>query len=565
MRQAQLFMLGSTLGISMVQAMTLDDICTTSYIGSALPTNLTGLNFDPTLIETAVQNYTSGSSNYSYCNVTLAYAHEGLNDQVLVNFWLPEPSTFQDRYLSQGGGGEAINSGLQANAAGLAYGAVAGITDGGFGSFSTEFDTDGVDLIANGTLNWHGITMFGYQAHHELVQIGKILSSNTYNSSRIYAYYQGCSEGGREGMSQLQRYDDFDGLVIGAPAFRYAHQQTNHLFPPVVEETLGYVPNPCELEYIVNATIIACDPLDGRTDGVVSRSDLCKLGYNISTVVGQSYACPAQEASMRSPARTAQNGTVQQQAVDVAQTILDGLKTSDGKQAYFSWQPSASFSDASPTVYNETTGEWELPTGVLGITFITRRVQELDLDTLPLQGVTYDTLKDWMDEGMHKFYSSLQTTWPDLSAFEASGGKVIHYHGESDDSIPAASSVHYYDQVAQIMYPGMDFNASHAALADWYRLFLVPGAGYCSRNAAQPNGPFPVTPLTDLIAWVEQGMTPEILNATVVSGDFAGEQGLCAWPLRPSWNKQGEQACEYDQASVDTWQYELEAFKMPIY
>lgn len=74
---------------------------------------------------------------------------------------------------------------------------------------------------------------------------------------------------------------------------------------------------------------------------------------------------------------------------------------------------------------------------------------------------------------------SLQTTLPDLTTFQSTGGKVLHYHGEQDPSVPAASSVHYWNSVRNIMYPGVSFNESVSEMSDWYRLFLVPGAAHC--------------------------------------------------------------------------------------
>ncbi|KAF4451256.1 hypothetical protein FALBO_16353, partial [Fusarium albosuccineum] len=77
-----------------------------------------------------------------------------------------------------------------------------------------------------------------------------------------------------------------------------------------------------------------------------------------------------------------------------------------------------------------------------------------------LNNVTYDTLKEWMIYGMNKYADSLQTTYPDLSDFQSAGGKVIHVHGESDDSIPAGSSVHYYDSVRSVMFADKSYNES---------------------------------------------------------------------------------------------------------
>jgi tannase len=120
-------------------------------------------------------------------------------------------------------------------------------------------------LLADGTLNYEALNMFGYKAHHELSLIGKAFTKQVYGMSgneKLYAYYQGCSESGREGWSQVQRYDDqWDGAVIAAPAFRWSFQQTQHLFSNIVEKTLDYYPPPCEPEKIVNETISACDEM----------------------------------------------------------------------------------------------------------------------------------------------------------------------------------------------------------------------------------------------------------------------------------------------------------------
>ena len=71
------------------------------------------------------------------------------------------------------------------------------------------------------------------------------------------------------------------------------YAQKNHLFSNVAEVTMNYFPPTCEMEQIVNMTIAACDPLDGRTDGVVSRTDLCKLNFNVNSTIGAAYSCAA--------------------------------------------------------------------------------------------------------------------------------------------------------------------------------------------------------------------------------------------------------------------------------
>ncbi|KAH6675148.1 feruloyl esteras-like protein B precursor [Halenospora varia] len=566
---------------TLVHAATLSDVCTTSYVQAALPADGTfeaiTINSASVTATATTDSAVTGSVMYpdaviDYCNVTFTYSHTGLNDSVTLQYWLPSPSNFQNRYLSTGGGGYAINSGSQSLPGGIMYGAVAGATDGGFGGFNTNFDA--VFLLANGTINWPSVFMFGYQAHHEMSLIGKQFTKNFFgmNSTKLYAYYQGCSEGGREGFSQVQRFaDEWDGAVIGAPAMRFAHQQTQHLWSNVVEQTLGYYPPPCELAKIVNETINACDSLDGKADGVVSRTDLCELNFNINSTIGMPYYCAATAAGTNpfhsTPALPVQNGTVSAEAVAVASKILDGMHDSQGRRVYLSYQPAATFDDAT-TQYNNATGKWELSVSGLGAEFPARLLELQDTSTFAnLDNVTYDTLKGWILQGWQMYEDTLQTTWPDLTPFQEAGGKILHYHGESDDSIPTASSVRYHESVRSIMYPNLSFNESTKAMADWYQLYLVPGAAHCATNPLQPNGPFPQTNLQVLINWVENNSTPTTLNATVLQGtDLGQNQQICAWPLRPMWTGNGTtMECQYDQASIDTWIYDFDAWKMPVY
>lgn len=193
--------------------LSLVSVCTNAYAQAVLPMQdlyledgvYTAISIDTSSVNaTAVYNYTAGSSvnfpsaTFDYCQVSFAYTHVGRNDRVQVLYWLPAPSAFKNRYLATGGGGLAINSGTMSLPGGVQYGAVAGITDGGFGAFTTDYDV--VALLANGTLNNDELYMFGYQAIHEQTFLGKLFTQNFYNMSsttKLYSYYQACSEGGR--------------------------------------------------------------------------------------------------------------------------------------------------------------------------------------------------------------------------------------------------------------------------------------------------------------------------------------------------------------------------------
>jgi tannase len=225
-----------------------------------------------------------------------------------------------------------------------------------------------------------------------------------------------------------------------------------------------------------------------------------------------------------------------------------------------SYQPGATFDDGT-TVYDSATDSWNMSISGLGGEWITRFLMLQDTSTLTtLDNVTYDTLKEWMVLGQTKYGDSLQTTHPDLSDFATAGGKVIHIHGEQDNSIPTGSSVHYYESVRSVMYGSQSYNDSVAAVDDFYRLFLVPGAAHCGLNTEEPNGGWPATTLQTVIEWVENGIAPDTLNST------SDIDTICRWPLRPLWSDNGTSLdCVYDQPSIDTWTYDFDAYNLPLY
>lgn len=150
---------------SVAMASSISSLCTTSKVTAALPANGTilGVTFDPSSVTAAlVYNQTvSAEDNFpdaviSYCNVTFSYSHADLNDTVLVQYWLP--STFENRFLTTGGFGYAINAAASNLPGAIVYNAVGGATDGGFGSFSTDFDA--VFPLANGTSNYPALYAF---------------------------------------------------------------------------------------------------------------------------------------------------------------------------------------------------------------------------------------------------------------------------------------------------------------------------------------------------------------------------------------------------------------------
>lgn len=150
----------------------------------------------------------------------------------------------------------------------------------------------------------------------------------------------------------------------------------------------------------------------------------------------------------------------------------------------------------------------------------------------------------------------------DLSGFKAAGGKLFHYHGWNDPSIPATASIKYYNSVAAKM-GGLE------NIQPFYRLFLGPGMGHCGGGPG-PNaigGVFgPKSPSSDpehdllaaLAHWVEDGVAPTQITATRYRENdptkgIVAQRPWCAYPAVAQYNGKGDrnQADSYSCAFPD--------------
>jgi feruloyl esterase len=112
----------------------------------------------------------------------------------------------------------------------------------------------------------------------------------------------------------------------------------------------------------------------------------------------------------------------------------------------------------------------------------------------------------------------LSATNPDLRKFFAHGGKLLQYHGWTDQQVMPRNSVQYYESVEKAM--GTTTRAS-------YRLFMVPGMNHCRGG----EGPDTFDLLTALEEWREHGKAPDAIRAShLESGKVVRTRPLCPYP-----------------------------------
>ena len=83
---------------------------------------------------------------------------------------------------------------------------------------------------------------------------GKALTQELYGKAPRYSYFTGCSTGGRQGLSEAQRFPaDYDGILSGAPAINWPKLHVEQLWGHLVMlEAKNPVPM-CKLEAAARA------------------------------------------------------------------------------------------------------------------------------------------------------------------------------------------------------------------------------------------------------------------------------------------------------------------------
>ena len=104
------------------------------------------------------------------------------------------------------------------------------------------------------------------------------------------------------------------------------------------------------------------------------------------------------------------------------------------------------------------------------------------------------------------------------------------WHGLSDASILASSSVGYYQSVEKLM-------GARAATQDFFRLFLIPGVHHCGGGPGLSD----FDALTLLENWVEKGQPPDVLLASrKVDGVTERTRPIYPYPTLARYSGKGD-------------------------
>lgn len=446
----------------------------------------------PDVVEIFAESVPAEGDLPAHCQVTGTLEPE-------IAFRVSLPETWNGRFYMIGNGGHAGTLPLD-NSALRHHFAVASTNTG-----HDSNEEPGATFILS---NRQKAIDYAYRAVHVTAVTAKEITNRYFGQPVEYAYWNSCSNGGRQGMLEAQRYpSDFDGIVANAP---WVHQTGFSMGAIWNQQALTQSPiTEGKVELLAEHVMARCDAIDGLEDGLIDDPRRCNINVAIDVP-----ACPAgvDNDSCLTPEQAA-----------TIQKIYDGPSDSEGNQIFHGFEPGSEQVVAGfggnmasswmglvvPTEPGGNTADFGLANGTLQYLAFDPPQPEYDFRNFDFDHDT-EIFDRWS-----RLADALDT---DLSTFRQQGGKVIMTYGWSDQILQPMMGVDYYEKALVANNPDAE---------EFIRLFMFPGMTHCAGGL----GPDQNDAVTAVIDWVEAGVAPDKLIASKVeSGNVIRTRPVCAYP-----------------------------------
>jgi hypothetical protein len=425
-----------------------------------------------------------------------------------IGFELRLPASWNGRFAFQGGSGL---DGVLHPAVGDVNGSIApSALARGFAVVSTDGGHRGASMLdARFGLDQQARLDYAFNAIDKVTLEGKALVQRFYGRGAQRSYFLGCSNGGRQGMLAAQRFPAyFDGIVSGAPVFNLSRIVVNQVWNVQVvsrvapknadgQPILSRAFSDADLKLVADSALAACDSLDGLADGLINDWQACPFDP-------KSLAC--------SGAKTERCLTTTQ--IEALHDLAGGARNSRGESLYGRFPYDTGI--ASPVwrrmrLGTSTSSTSDASDVVLG-------VQALRLYMLTPPDPAFDPLRFDFDRDLARTRQTQALGDADATYLRgfAAHGKMILYHGISDQGMAAGALADWYEKMTA---------DTGAQTQDFARLFMVPGMTHCGGGKSTDRFDM----LTAIQSWVEENRAPDRIVATGAA--FPGvSRPLCPYP-----------------------------------
>jgi feruloyl esterase len=392
-------------------------------------------------------------------------------------------------------------------------------------------------------LNDEAMTNLGYMQMKKTHDAAMAVVERLYGSRPRFNYYIGSSQGGREALTVAQRYPaDYDGVSATVPIVGFSSLMLAPELIRIHEKPLANWVTLAKVNAIRGEFMRQCDTLDGLADGIINNYMACRAIFDVTQ--GKKGRRPWAAKRCRDnvdpdPADTSSAACLTDGQISTLEFTYSrypfATPLAHGTRTFGMWVPNTDPSGSgliANTRYRGQDGATETAAvhshlGVLGVTGFLMK----DLSANPLDYVEGGPL----DARRHEISRVLDSTNPDLGAFQKRGGKMIVTIGTNDTLASPGAQLDYYQAVIDKM--------GRRSVDRFARLFVIPQTGHgLSGSSYTVDGTgksIPATPIPNrfdqtqlLFDWVEKNMTPAT-SVAVSAGNRT--LPLCSYPAYPRY------------------------------
>ncbi len=464
-----------------------------------------------------------------------------------IRFQVNLPAAWNGKALMFGGGGYngIIATGLGNVPAGPADKAIPlGRGYATFGSDSGHLAGPATSRDGSFAANDEALRNFSADALKKTRDAAMIVIQHRYAKTPQRSYFAGGSTGGREALLAVGNWPrDFDGAIVLYPAWNavalnlHLGSMTREMAKP------GAYMNRDKRKALLDASLEACDALDGVADGIIANVRACEASFD-----------PARALLRGKPLRCTGGADTGNDCLSDAQItgmrvmerplVLD-YKLASGENGYpgfTTWGTDFGVPNSSPLQPTVVT----LALGTLAPASPMPPVKLPDsppyASTFWEQWVKYAVTRDpgydalsldpaapgkWQSR-IVELTAMQEVTRTDFGAFKSRGGKILMAHGMHDALVSPRATRQLMERLRRSM--------GETELAGMLRYYEIPSYGHAistTFNAAWDS-------LTTLENWVERGITPPPQVMADTAGVPVRTRPLCEWPTWPKYRGSGE-------------------------
>ena len=353
------------------------------------------------------------------------------------------------------------------------------------------------------------------------------------------AYFVGGSMGGREALQAILRWpDDWDGAISLFPAWNATalDLQVGRLARALAKPG-GYL-DQAKRELLYEASLAACDKLDGLSDGIVSDVAACNAQFDPRTATwkGHPLRCPGGKDTGDDCLSDAQLATLEaydtpivfRPALASGETQYPGFNIYGADLGRATTKPFQSL--VTLLALGTQAPTYPVPPYAPSLNIFWDQwiryfvARDANADSLKIDPEHLGALQSRVDE----LSLLLDVHTADFSAFASHGGKLLIAHGAADVLVSTRSTEQYFNRMQTTM--------GSPKVRDFARFYEVPGYGHAFSTVFNTSW----DSLTTLENWVEKGVAPPPQVVTDIIGLPGRTRPLCEYPSWPRYRGHGD-------------------------